>query len=363
MKKFFLVALITLAGLKFSHAQSDVADMLRFGTHDANLLINAYVEPYAKGLGVGMNNSWYFTAETHKLWGFDLAFSVSAFKVPGSDKTFDVNELGLQHVYAREGQSIASTAAGSGDGVSLYYDAQINGQTMPEEYFSTPGGSGVDVVPVPVIQATFGLLPNTDVILRYVPKVEFEIDNEDAEAGLWGLGLKHNIRESLPVIRHLPMDVALFGAYSNISGESGIDFDYTVYGDDVPNPAGYVQDPNQKGEFTTKNMKYGLIVSKKIAVITFFASVTGNSSKTSFDILGKYPVPDPTKLGTDITNIDELLLNAMTEEEDPIALSYKDNYMGIDAGFRLKLAFFSLFGSISKANYVSYNGGISFGFR
>jgi hypothetical protein len=37
--------------------------------------------------------------------------------------------------------------------------------------------------------------------------------------------------------------------------------------------------------------------------------------------------------------------------------------MGIDAGFRLKLAFFSLFGSISKANYVSYNGGISFGFR
>ncbi|WP_372650131.1 DUF6588 family protein [Draconibacterium sp.] len=361
MKKFFLVALIALAGFKFSHAQSDVADMLRFGIHDANLLIEAYLEPYGKGLGVGMNNSWYYTAETHKLWGFDLAFSVSAFKVPAADKTFDVNGLGLQYLYAQNGQSIASTAAGGGDGVSLYFDADINGQTIPIEYFSTPGGSDVDVVPVPIIQATFGLLPNTDVIFRYVPKVEFEIDNEDAEAGLWGLGFKHNIRESLPVIKHLPMDVALFGAYSNISGESGIDFDYTVYG--VPTPAGYVQDPNQKGEFATKNMKYGLIVSKKLAVITFFGSLTGNSSKTTFDILGKYPVPDPAKLGTDFTNIEDLLINAMTEEEDPIALSYKDNYIGIDAGFRLKLAFFSLFGSISKANYVSYNGGISFGFR
>nr|WP_321357295.1 DUF6588 family protein [uncultured Draconibacterium sp.] len=361
MKKIFLIALIALAGFKFSHAQSDVADMLRFGTHDANLLIEAYIEPYAKGLGVGMNNSWYYTAETHKLWGFDLAFSVSAFNVPGSDKTFDVNELGLQYLYAQEGQSMASTAAGGGDGVTLYSDVEINGETTTIPYFSTPNGGGGDIIPVPVVQATFGLLPNTDVILRYVPKVKFKIDNEDAKAGLWGLGLKHNIRESLPVIKHLPIDIALFGAYSNLSGESGIDFDYTVYG--VPNPAGYVQDPNQKGEFKSKNMKYGLIVSKKIAVITFFTSVTGNSSKTTFDILGKYPVPDPEKLGTNLTNIDDLLVNAMTEEEDPIALSYKDNYIGIDAGFRLKLAFFSLFGSISKANYVSYNGGISFGFR
>ena len=361
MKKIFLVALIAMAGFKFSKAQSDVADMLRFGLHDANLLIEAYSEPYAKGLGVAMNNSWYYTAETHKLWGFDLAFSVSAFKVPDSDKTFDVNGLGLQHVYARDGQNIASTAAGSGEGVSLYSDVEINGETTTVPYFSTPKGSDVDVVPVPIIQATFGLLPNTDVILRYVPKVEFEIDDEDAEAGLWGLGFKHNIRESLPVIKHLPMDIALFGAYSNISGESEIDFDYTVYG--VPNPAGYVQDPNQKGKFATKNMKYGVIVSKKIAVVTFFGSVTGNSSKTTFDILGKYPVPDPAKLGTNITNLDDLLVNAMTEEEDPISLKYKDNYIGIDAGFRLKLAFFSLFGSISKANYVSYNGGISFGIR
>ncbi|WP_163712370.1 DUF6588 family protein [Mangrovibacterium lignilyticum] len=361
MKKILLVALVALASLKFTFAQSDVADMLRFGTHDANLLIEAYVEPYAKGLGVGMNNSWYYTAETHKLWGFDLAFSVSAFKVPGSDKTFDVNELGLKYLYAQEGNSIASTAAGDGGGVTLYYDADYQGQTVSIPYFSTPGGSDVDMVPVPIIQASFGLLPNTDLIGRYIPKVKFDIDNEKADIGLWGIGLKHNIRKSLPFIKHLPIDISVFGAYSQINGESTIHFDYEDYG--FANPPGYSPDENQKGDLTSKNFKYGLIVSKKIAVITFFASVTGNTSKTSFDILGRFPMPDPEQLDGNFTSVDALLANAMTDVDDPISLNYKDTYIGVDAGFRLKLVFFSLFGSIAKTNYVTYNAGVSFGFR
>lgn len=362
MKRILLAACLFITGSYTVKAQSDVADMLRFGTHDANLLIEAYVEPYAKGLGVGMNSSWYYTAETHKLWGFDLAFAVSAFKVPGSDKSFDVNELGLENLYAPEGQSMASTAAGSGDGVTLYYDADVMGQTVPLEYYSTPGGSGADLIPVPIIQASFGLLPKTDVIVRYVPTIDFEIEGEDAEAGLWGVGLKHNIRESLPVIRHLPLDIALFGAYSKISGKTAIDFDYTDYGS-FNNPPGYTQDPNQRGDFQSSNWKYGLIVSKKVAVITFFASLTGNSSKTNFDILGRYPVPDPDQIDFSSFDVDEIILNAMGEEEDPISLSYNNSYVGIDAGFRLKLGFFSLFGSIAKADYVTYNGGLSFGFR
>jgi len=362
MKKILLGAILLLAGMKLTYAQSDVADMLRFGTHDANLLIKSYVEPYAKGLGVGMNNSWYFTAETHKLWGFDLAFSVSAFQVPGKDKTFDVNELGLKNLYAKEGNSLAATAAGSEDGgVTLYYDAEYMGQTISIPYFSTPGGSEVDMVPVPIVQASFGLLPNTDIIGRYIPKVKFDIDNEKANVGLWGIGLKHNIRKSLPFIKHLPIDISVFAAYSQIDGESTIHFDYEDYG--LQNPVGYTPDENQMGDLVSKNFKYGLIVSKKIAVITFFASVTGNSSKTSFDILGRFPMPDPDQLDMNTSNLEDLIAGAMSDVEDPISLKYKENYIGVDAGFRLKLLFFSLFGSVAKTDYVSYNAGISFGFR
>lgn len=364
MKKLLLAVLLGMGGYSASFAQSDVADMLRFGTHDANLLIGAYIEPYAKGLGVGMNNSWYYTAETHKLWGFDLSISASAFNVPSSDKTFDVNELGLKYLYAQSGASIASTAAGNTDGVTLYYDVKDKSTgavlgTVP--YFSTPGGSGEDMIPVPIVQASFGLLPHTDLIGRYIPKVKFDIDNEKAKVGLWGIGVKHNIRESLPLIKHLPIDISLFGAYSQMDGESTVHFDYTTYG--LSNPAGYVRDPNQRGDLSSKNYKYGLIVSKKLAVITFFASVTGNNSKTTFGLLGKYPIPDPELIGDDLSSVDELLANAMTEEEDPIKLSYNESYIGVDAGFRLKLAFFSLFGSVAKTDYLTYNAGLSFGFR
>jgi hypothetical protein len=361
MKKILFAAMLLIAGSKFTFAQSDVADMLRFGTYDANLLIGAYVEPYAKGLGVGMNNSWYYTADTHKLWGFDLAFSVSAFNVPDKDKTFDVNELGLKYLYAQPGNSIAATAAGNENGgVSLYYDAEYSGTTVPIAYFSTPGGSEVDLVPVPIIQVSFGLLPNTDIIARYIPKVKFDIDNEKADVGLWGIGLKHNIRQSLPFIKHLPIDISLFGAYSEINGESTVHFDYTNYG--VANPVGYERDPNQRGDLKSKNFKYGLIVSKKVSLITFFASVTGNKSKTTFDLLGKYPVPDPEKLDPGASSIDDLT-GTIGDVEDPIKLKYDESYFGLDAGFRLKLAFFSLFGSVAKADYLTYNAGVSFGFR
>lgn len=365
MRKLLLSILLGVGSLGTSLAQSDVADMLRFGTHDANLLIGAYVEPYAKGLGIGMNNSWYYTAETHKLWGFDLSISASAFNVPSSARTFDVNTLGLKYLRAQPGNSIASTAAGDDNGgVTLYFDIKDQNTgavlgTVP--YFTTPGGSGEDIIPVPIVQASFGLLPNTDIIGRYIPKVKFDIDNEEANIGLWGIGIKHNIRQSLPLIKHLPIDISLFGAYSQMSGESTVHFDYTTYG--LTNPAGYVRDPNQRGDLSSKNYKYGLIVSKKLAVITFFASITNNNSKTTFGLLGKYPIPNPELVGTDVTDIDELLLSAMTEEEDPIKLSYNENYIGIDAGFRLKLAFFSLFGSVAKTDYVTYNAGLSFGFR
>ncbi len=363
MKKILFGAILLLAGIKLTYAQSDVADMLRFGRHDANLLIKSYIEPYAKGLGVGMNNSWYFTAETHKLWGFDLAFSVSAFQVPGKDKTFDVNELGLENLYAKD-EHIASTAAGSTDGVTLYFDVKdpnTGNVIRSVPYFSTPGGSEWDLVPVPIIQASFGLLPNTDIIGRYIPKVKFDIDNERANVGMWGIGMKHNISKSLPFIKHLPIDVSIFAAYSQIDGESTVHFDYESYG--LQNPVGYTPDENQKGDLVSKNFKYGLIVSKKIAVITFFASVTGNNSKTSFDILGRFPMPDPDQLDMNGSNLEDLITSAMSDVEDPISLNYKETYVGVDAGFRLKLAFFSLFGSVAKTDYVSYNAGLSFGFR
>ncbi|MEN6453759.1 MAG: DUF6588 family protein, partial [Prolixibacteraceae bacterium] len=50
-------------------------------------------------------------------------------------------------------------------------------------------------------------------------------------------------------------------------------------------------------------------------------------------------------------------------ETDPIALEFESSNVALSAGFRLKLAFFSLYGSVNRMEYTSYNAGIALGFR
>ena len=49
-------------------------------------------------LGDGLNNGWYNSAKTHKLFGFDFNISVSAIQIPKSETTFDLNTLGLTNL-------------------------------------------------------------------------------------------------------------------------------------------------------------------------------------------------------------------------------------------------------------------------
>lgn len=351
MKRTIGALLLVFVGLTAAHAQSDVADFLKFGKADANKLVEAYINPYAKTLGVGLNSSWYNTAATHRLWGFDLAFTATAVQISGADKTFDINSLGLQNARVRTGSSsFAPTAAGSGSGVNLDIYVDPNDASTYIGTLKTPGGSGVSTVPIPMVQFTFGLLPHTDVIGRVVPTVKFDLEDDQAKVGLWGLGIKHNFKESIPFVRHLPFDASFILAYSKLSAKTGIDFGFENYG--FQTPQGYIQDENQRGETETSTFKYGLILSKKLSVMTFYASASGNNSKTSFDLLGRYPMGtevNGTVVYDDITN--------------PVMVDIKNNYFAVDAGFRLKLAFFSLFGSVAKADYTTYTAGLSFGFR
>ncbi|WP_423127829.1 DUF6588 family protein [Gaoshiqia sp. Z1-71] len=349
MKKRLLFVFICLSLATPGISQSDVADWLKFGKDDAGKLIEAYVNPYANALGIGLNNSWYNTAETHKILGFDLAFTISAVQIPKSDQTFDVNSLNLTNARVATGYSnIAATAAGNEKG-GTQLDIYSNDTKISS--FKTPGGSELDLVPIPMIQLGVGILPHTELIGRYVPTIKFDVDDDRAKIGLVGVGLKHNFKEWIPVVKHLPFDASVFAGYTQIDGESGLTFSYENYG--LPNPIGYVPDENQRADVKTKAMKYGLILSKKVAVLTFFAGVSHNTSKSTIDLLGKYPVFTINNLG----------IPEYAEEDHPIALKFKNSSLAADAGFRLKLAFFSLFGSVNFSEYTSYNAGLSFGFR
>ena len=112
MKKMLLL-LCAVMLFHAAFAQTDVIEFLKGGKADANKLAGAYLNPYAMALGDGLNNGWYNSAATHKLFGLDLSISASMIKIPGNATTFDLNALGLTRLTLENSSNhIAPTVAG-----------------------------------------------------------------------------------------------------------------------------------------------------------------------------------------------------------------------------------------------------------
>jgi len=352
MKKLIL---FILAGLLFQIAfsQSNVVEFLKGGKADANALARAYLNPYAMALGDGLNNGWYNSAKTHKLFGMDLSVSVSAIQIPKSATTFDLNTLGLTKLTLEDPLNhIAPTVAGKDvEGPRLL--VKEDGKTIAS--FNTPQGAGLDIVPVPMAQLSFGLLPHTDIIVRFVPEMKYDNSGDEMKIGFWGLGVKHNFKEWIPVLKALPFDASIFGSYSEVNAQSELSLDPNDFSDGNVKVT-FGADQNQMLKFNTKTSKFGLILSKKIGILTVFGGIGQSKSETTINLLGKYVIETTISAGG---------LSTVTKDnlDDPIDLTFESTNISIDAGLRLKLAFFSLFGSINKAEYTSYNAGLSLGFR
>lgn len=361
--KRFLILFVFLGVIQFSFAQTNVVEFIKAGAVDANKLFQPYLEPYAFALGDGLNNGWYNSADTHKFLGFDLAVSASAIQIPGSASTFDLSKINFSSLSIASGGTIAPTIAGeniSGPRLSvtdMVPDPNNPGELMLKELasFQSPPGTGVDMVPVPMAQLTLGVLPNTDLSLRYVPTVNVALDKDDINFGMIGAGIKHNFLKSIPGLKDLPLDAAVFVGYSMIEAESTLSFTPQDYGSGITSVT-FTNADDQSLRITSSSLKYGLIVSKKLGPLTVFGSISQNSSKSTVDLLGKYPVVTALSNGDLVISDEDALY-------DPIALEFENSNVSMDAGLRLKLAFFSVFGSVSKSQYTSVNAGVALGFR
>jgi hypothetical protein len=352
MKKMIL---LFCAGFLFvtAFSQSNVVEFLRGGKSDANALARAYLNPYAMALGDGLNNGWYNSAKTHKLFGLDLSISVSGIQIPKNATTFDLNTLGLTKLTLEDpSKHIAPTVAGADvDGPRLL--VVENGKTIAS--FNTPKGVGLDIVPVPMAQITFGLLPHTDIIGRFVPTMKYDNSGDEMKIGFWGLGVKHNFKEWIPLIKSLPFDASIFGSYSQVAAQSELSLDPSDFSDGNVKVT-FGTNTNQMLKFNTKTSKFGLILSKKIGILTVYGGIGQSKSETTINLLGEYVIETTVQAGGQSTVTKDNLV-------DPIDLTFESTNICMDAGLRLKLAFFSLFGSINKAEYTSYNAGLSLGFR
>jgi hypothetical protein len=353
MKKIFFLMFVMLASI-LSFSQTSVVEFLKGGQADANKVFQAYLEPYAFALGDGLNSGWYSTAQTHSLFGFDLSLGVSAIFIPEDSKTFDFSKLGLTNMEVKSGGNIAPTMAGAESPGPLIVVRDNSGREIVE--FNSPQGTGRSMVPVPTLQVGFGLLPHTDLIGRFVPEMKYNNGDDEMKIGLWGIGVKHNFLEWIPILSSLPFDAALFGSYSEVNGVSGLTFTAADYSS-IPNVTiEPVNTDNQLLKLRTKTSKVGLVVSKKLAILTVFGAISQSKSTSNVDLLGTFPVVATTQGGgLEITQEGALV--------DPVALQFDTSNMSMEAGVRIKLAALAVYGSISKSEYTSLNVGVTLGVR
>lgn len=321
-------------------AQQDVEGLFKSGPEDATKLINAYMNPLFKGLGVGLNSGWNTTAKSKGFLRFDLRITATAAFVPTADRTYDVNTLGLQNIKPATpgGPSTGPTAFGNdskGANMEIYSNGIATTQT-----FKLPQGSGIHFVPSPQIQLTMGLPKNIDVSLRYVPKIK--LGSDAGKIDLFGAGAKV---ELFPLImgkaqKIMPFDIAVALGFTRLNYSLPLHVNTNA------------QNSNQELDIRVNGFNSEAIISKKLLFFTPFASVGYNSSSSSLKALGNYEFSTPTTLNP----------NQTTTYTDPISI--KDNLDGFRAavGFQLNLAFFRIYGSYTAAKYDYVNAGIGFSF-
>ncbi len=347
----------------------DLGKVLSTGPDDAEKIFEAYLSPYANGMGAGLSAGWYNTAKAHKLGGFDLTVSFNATFIPSSAKSYDANDLNLGDPTSGLTVDIASgnspTAAGSkdpGQQVSYYQEnVPVLGDILMTQ-LDLPQGTGFAYTAMPVVQLGVGLVKETDLQFRYSPDIEW---GNGSKMGLWGVGLKHSIKQWIPALKKLPVfDLSLQGGYSSLKMTSDLNFQPSFY-EDFPNytiveTPGYYD--NQQLLLDISNITANIIFSGDFKIICLYGGVGISSSTTNLQLNGNYPFPyiDPMS--------GQIRIDETTALSDPIDISIKSTDGSatkprFNAGFRLKFAVVTINFDYTYANYSIASAGLGISFR
>jgi len=356
MKKIFtLIVCVAFITLK-SNAQDGISDLFKGAPSDLNKLVNAYANPLFKGFGNSLNGGYTNTAKTQKFLRFCIRISASGSIVPQSDKTYDINSLGLSSNIkpTDANKTIAPTFGGNSTDTPpslTISDPSAPNDPLRKYSFALPKGV-VSIIPAPQVQLTIGLIKNTDVSIRFIP--ETKLSSDVGSVGMIGFGIKHNIAQDFGTATKLvPFDLALAIGYTRLN--------YTLPLDVKPqngNVTGSTDFSNQRleGHFTGVNVQ--AIISKRLFFFTPFAAVGYSSSKTDVATLGNFPFV------TGVTGLPNPGQPTYTTYADPIRITDSGSTSGLhaDAGFQLSLTFFKIYASYSFASYQAVNAGIGLGF-
>lgn len=367
MKKILSVSIAFISMLLMSSqakAQvNNVGELLRSGVEDSNLLLENYLKPYTSGFGANLNTGWNNSARPYKKFGFDIRINAAFAVIPASDNFFNVADLEpqFQQIEFLSGSGITPTIAGESDERAIIGKMFTNPATgQPEELFSVqlPDGTGFGYAPSPMVQATVGLIKDTDVSLRLVPTVG--TPSVDGEVSLFGFGAKHGLNQWIPGGALFPVDLSVQFGYTKFSFDVQTDVQ-PQSGTDIYNPYDSSEWENQEVALESSGYTANLLIGKSLPVLSVFAGVGFQSSTTDISANGSYPVTVPNEEYRPTTNPRPKAVEAIV---DPLSISVDgDNSVHALAGFRVRLGFIAVSGSYTLSDYPVANVGVGLSIR
>ncbi len=315
--KRILCALLAGSIVFTSNGQS-VIGIIKDDIPTAKKLIEAYFTPMAESFGSGLNNGWYNTAKTHSLGGFDLTFTINTVIIPNSAENFKIGDE-FENVFISE-KNEAASIFGSTNKTEMIY---TNSYTDSSFSFTMPGGLKTPVFPLPMVQAGIGLVKNTAVDIRYMPMMNI---GDNINVDLFGIGLKHDVLQWIPALGNaIPMSLSLQGGYTSLNTE------LKVLG--------------QKVALNTRATTINLVASKKILMVTGYAGIGYNSSKTTFSADANFE------------------LNGIKFEENIEAKFESNNDLKTNIGLRLNMAIVTIQADYTFSKYPTATLGLGVSLR
>lgn len=316
-----------------------IENILLTSTEDARILAEGYTAPIGKTLTYALNSGWATSAKTHKKLGFGLTIGGAAPFVPDLDQVF--TPTGLTSLSVPSGS--LSTVFGEGGDQELNFsfsESVLGNEIEYEGKLSFPGGLKDELplgtVPAPIVQASVGVVFETDLLVRFIPTMEMQ----GSTFSLTGFGLKHNIMQYFGPLDKLPLNVSVLAAISKASFEYDLS-DSTFGGNST----------NRKMTFEADTFTIQALASIDLPIISAFAGLGYNAGDSQFNVSGDYSID------YGITGIGPRIL------KDPISIaSDASGVMGI-VGARLNLLFLKIFANYTIQEYNTLTAGISFNFR
>lgn len=332
-----------------------------FVISDLNPYLSAYVSPFAKAMAVSMSGGWTHTAKVHNLLGFDLTLGASYVQIPTSEMTFNPQKIDMPG-YSFIGKEAPTISSDENMPLTLITKEFINGAPFG---FSIPVLKGLNISYGGMVnlQAAIGLPKGTDLIVRYIPDVSSTTNRlitegiELRKTGVFGMGVKHDIKQWLPFIKEVP--------FLQLSGLASYSRFFTgFYGDAMrvdPEAMGIDSDlretlwDGQQLDIKMSSFMGSLLLGADFPVFQPFIGIGVNSSTFEGDFVGNYPIVKFNLLNP-LGVIDDY-------EVDPIHTSVTSMDFNFQAGARLKLGFFVLYYALTFQQYTMHSAGMSITFN